>query len=254
MPRTRHQPKARHFKLTVTYDGTNYAGWQLQPNGKTVQEVLEGALAKIAGRAVRVHGSGRTDAGVHAKGQVANCSFDTQLSSATLLRALNANLPEDVRVLSVQEVGPKFHARFSAKGKEYRYQIDCGTVADPFLRPYAWHHPRPLNIAAMRKAARLLKGRHDFSALSANPMRPVESPVRTISKLTLTKPDSLLTISVRANGFLYKMVRSIVGALVKVGEGRLTAAQLRQLVNAKKRTALVETAPAHGLFLWRVWY
>ena len=254
MPRTRLQPKTRHFKSTVTYDGTNYAGWQLQPNGKTVQEVLEGALAKIAGRAVRVHGSGRTDAGVHAKGQVANCSFDTQLSSATLLRALNANLPEDVRVLRVQEVGPKFHARFSAKGKEYRYQIDCGTVADPFLRPYAWHHPRPLNIAAMRKAARLLKGRHDFSALSANPMRPVESPVRTISKLTLTKPDNLLTISVRANGFLYKMVRSIVGALVKVGEGRLTAAQLRQLVNAKKRTALVETAPAHGLFLWRVWY
>jgi len=254
MPRTRLQPKTRHFKSTVTYDGTNYAGWQLQPNGKTVQEVLEGALAKIAGRAVRVHGSGRTDAGVHAKGQVANCSFDTQLSSATLLRALNANLPEDVRVLMVQEVGPKFHARFSAKGKEYRYQIDCGTVADPFLRPYAWHHPRPLNIAAMRKAARLLKGRHDFSALSANPMRPVESPVRTISKLTLTKPDNLLTISVRANGFLYKMVRSIVGALVKVGEGRLTAAQLRQLVNAKKRTALVETAPAHGLFLWRVWY
>jgi tRNA pseudouridine38-40 synthase len=240
--------------LTVTYDGTHYAGWQLQPNGKTVQEIVEGAVGKIAGRAVRIHGSGRTDAGVHAKGQVANCSFDTQLSSATLLRALNANLPEDVRVLRVQELGPKFHARFSAKGKEYRYQIDCGTVADPFLRAYAWHHPRPLNVAAMRKAARLLKGRHDFSALSANPMRPVESPVRTISKLTLTKQDNLLTISVRANGFLYKMVRSIVGALMKVGEGRLTAAQLRQLVNAKKRTALVETAPAHGLFLWRVFY
>ncbi len=254
MPRTRHQPKARHFKLTVTYDGTDYAGWQLQPNGKTVQEIIEGAVGKIAGRAVRVHGSGRTDAGVHAKGQVANCSFDTQLSSATLLRALNANLPEDVRVLRVQEVGPKFHARFSAKGKEYRYQIDCGNVADPFLRAHAWHHPRPLNVAAMRKAARLLKGRHDFSALSANPMRPVESPVRTISKLMLTKQDNLLTISVRANGFLYKMVRSIVGALVKVGEGRLIAAQLREVVKAKKRTALVETSPAHGLFLWKVNY
>jgi tRNA pseudouridine38-40 synthase len=254
MPRTRHQPKARRFKLSVTYDGTHYAGWQLQPNGKTVQEVLEGALAKIDGRAVRVHGSGRTDAGVHAKGQVANCSFDTQLNSATLLRALNGNLPEDVRVLRVQEVGPKFHARFSAKGKEYRYQIDCGVVADPFLRAYAWHHPRSLNVAAMRKAARLLKGRHDFSALSANPVRPVESPVRTISKLTMTKQDNLLTISVRANGFLYKMVRSIVGALVKVGEGRLTVAQLRELVNGKKRTALVETAPAHGLFLWKVFY
>ena len=254
MPRTRLQPKARHFKLTVTYDGTHYAGWQLQPNGKTVQEIVEGAVGKIAGRAERIHGSGRTDAGVHAKGQVANCSFDTQLSSATLLRALNANLPEDVRVLGVHEVGPKFHARFSAKGKEYRYQIDCGVVADPFLRAYAWHHPRPLNVAVMRKAARLLKGRHDFSALSANPMRPVESPVRTISKLTLTKRGNILMISVAADGFLYKMVRSIVGALVKVGGGRLTVAHLRELVKAKKRTALVETAPAHGLFLWRVFY
>jgi tRNA pseudouridine38-40 synthase len=254
MPQTRHQPKARHFKLTIAYDGTHYAGWQLQPNGKTVQEIVEGAVAKIAGRPVRIHGSGRTDAGVHAKGQVASCSFGTQLKVATLLRALNANLPEDVRVLRVQEVGLKFHARFSAKGKEYRYQIDCGVVADPFLRAYAWHHPRPLNVAAMRKASRLLKGRHDFSALSANPMRPVESPVRTISKLTVTKQDDLLTILVRANGFLYKMVRSVVGALVKVGEGRLTAAQLRELVNGKKRTALVETAPARGLFLWRVFY
>lgn len=254
MPQTRLQPKTRHFKLTIAYDGTHYAGWQLQPNGKTVQEALEGALAKIAGRAVRIHGSGRTDAGVHAKGQVASCSFDTQLKPATLLRALNANLPEDVRVLRLQEADARFHARFSAKGKEYRYQIDCGVVADPFLRAYAWHHPRALNIAAMRQASRLLKGRHDFSAVSANPLRPVESPVRTISKLTVTKQDNLLTISVRADGFLYKMVRSIVGALVKVGEGRLTAAQLRELVNAKKRTALVETAPAHGLFLWKVEY
>jgi tRNA pseudouridine38-40 synthase len=246
--------KYRNFKLTIAYDGTCYAGWQLQPNGKTVQEVVERALAKIAGRQVRIHGSGRTDAGVHAKGQVANCSLDTQLKSATLLRALNANLPEDVRVLRVQEVDAKFHARFSATGKEYRYQVDCGVAADPFLRRYAWHHPRPLDIAAMRAAARLLKGRHDFSALSANPMRTVETTVRTISKLSVTKRGNVLTIAVAADGFLYKMVRSIVGALVKVGEGRLTAGQLRQLMKAKQRTALVETAPAKGLVLWRVFY
>ena len=254
MPRTRLQPKTRHFKLTVAYDGTQYGGWQLQPNGKTVQEVLEGALAKIAGRAVRIHGSGRTDAGVHARGQVANCSFGTPHTIATLLRALNANLPEAVRVLRVHEVGPEFHARFSAKGKEYRYQIDCGVVADPFLRAFAWHRPRPLNVAAMRRASRLLRGRHDFSAVSANPMRVVKTTVRTISKLTVTKRDNLLTISVRANGFLYKMVRSIVGALVKVGEGRLTVEELRALMKSKKRAALVETAPAHGLLLWRVFY
>jgi len=254
MPRTRLQPKTRHFKLTVAYDGTQYGGWQLQPNGTTIQEVLESALTKIAGRAVRIHGSGRTDAGVHARGQVANCSFHTQHKVATLLRALNANLPEDVRVLRVQEVGPKFHARFSARGKEYRYQIDCGVVADPFLRAYAWHHPRPLDVAAMRRASRLLRGRHDFSAVSANPMRAVETTVRTISKLTVTKQGNLLTISVRANGFLYKMVRSIVGALVKVGEGKLTVEELHAQMKSKKRVVLVETAPAHGLFLWKVDY
>lgn len=254
MPRTRLPSKPRHFKLTIAYDGTCYAGWQLQPNGKAVQEVVEGALAKIAGHQVRIHGSGRTDAGVHAKGQVASCSLDTQLKSATLLRALNANLPEDVRVLRVQEVDAKFHARFSATGKEYRYQVHCGVVADPFPRLYAWHHPRPLDVAAMRAAARLLKGRHDFAALSANPMRAVETTVRTISKLSVTKRGNMLTIAVAADGFLYKMVRSIVGALVKLGEGRLTVEELRQLMRAKKRTALVETAPAHGLFLWRVFY
>jgi len=255
MPRTSLQSKKiRHLKLTIAYDGTLYAGWQLQPNGKTVQEVVEGAVAKIAGHAVRIHGSGRTDAGVHARGQVASCSLSTPLAAATLLRALNANLPEDIRVMRVQEVGAKFHARFSAKGKGYRYQIDCGAVADPFQRGYAWHHPRPLNLGAMRTAARLLKGRHDFSALSANPMRAVESTVRTISKLSVTKQGSLITVAVSADGFLYKMVRSIVGALVKVGEGRMTFEQFRELVKARKRTALVETAPAHGLFLWRVFY
>ncbi|MGD1019813.1 MAG: tRNA pseudouridine(38-40) synthase TruA [Verrucomicrobiia bacterium] len=254
MPRTNLQPNRRHFKLTIAYDGTNYAGWQLQPSGSTIQEFVEGALAKLAGGAVRVHGSGRTDAGVHARAQVANCSFRTRLTTATLLRALNANLPVDIRVRRVQEVDARFHARFSAKGKEYRYQIDCGAVVDPFMRAYAWHHPRPLTVVAMRQAARLLKGRHDFAALSANPMRTVKTTVRTVSRLSVTKRGNLLTIAVAADGFLYKMVRSIVGALVKIGEGRMTVEQLQKLVKAKKRSAQVETAPAHGLFLWQVDY
>ncbi len=254
MRSTRRQPPSRHFKLTVAYDGTAYGGWQLQPNATTVQQQIEEALVKIAGRHVRVHGSGRTDAGVHARAQVANCSFATKLTIAVLLNALNANLPKDMRIARVEEADAKFQARFSAKGKEYRYQIDCGEVADPFLRVYAWHHPRALNVTAMQRAARSLKGRHDFSALSANPQRSIETPVRTISKLSIAKRGNLLTISVRADGFLYKMVRSIVGALVKVGEGRLTVEQLRELMRGKKRTALVETAPAHGLFLWKVFY
>ena len=246
--------KVRHFKLTVAYDGTRYGGWQLQPNAVTIQGLLEAALKKIAGKRVGVHGSGRTDAGVHARAQVANCILITSHRPPVFRRALNANLPEDVRVLRVQEADTKFHARFSAKAKEYRYQVDCGTVADPFLRAYAWHHPRPLKLAAMRRAAKLLRGRHDFSALSANPMRPIETSVRTIRKLSVTKRGNILTIAVAADGFLYKMVRSIVGALVKVGEGKLTVEELRKLMKTKKRTALVETAPARGLFLWRVDY
>jgi tRNA pseudouridine38-40 synthase len=244
----------RTFKLAIAYDGTTYGGWQLQPNKVTVQELLEKALAKMAGKRVVVHGSGRTDAGVHAREQIASCAFATHLAPSVLVLALNANLPEDVRVLRVQEVSREFHARFSAKGKEYRYQIDTGKVADPFQRRYAWHHSRHLSVGTMRRAAKLMIGRHDFSALSANPMREIETPVRRVTKLTITRRGNLLTVAVSADGFLYKMVRSMVGALVKVGEGKLSVEQLRALMAGKKRTALVETAPAHGLFLWKVFY
>ncbi len=268
------RPEGRSYKLTIAYDGTAYGGWQLQPNAVTIQELLEKAIQKVLGlprseqgERFRVHGSGRTDAGVHARAQVASCSLTTRHSPLTLRSALNANLPEDIRVWRVQEVGAKFHARFSAKGKEYRYQIDTGKVADPFQRRYAWHHPRRLNVGAMRRAARLLKGRHDFSALSAKsdvgapfqarPGKLSRAEARShkmITRLTITRKGNMLTIAVRANGFLYKMVRSIVGALVKVGEGKLTVEQLRAVLASKKRTALIETAPAKGLFLWRVWY
>jgi len=243
--------RTRHLKLTIAYDGTAYGGWQRQPNAVTVQELLEKAVAKVLGSRLTVHGSGRTDAGVHARAQVASCSLVTHHPASVLRRALNANLPEDIRVWRVQEVDAKFHARFSATGKEYRYQIDTGKVADPFLRRYAWHHPRPLDVTAMRRAARVLKGRHDFTAFAAKSER---SPVRTISKLAITRAGHKLTIAVAADGFLYKMVRSIVGALVKVGEGRLTVEQLQSALAGRKRTALIETAPAHGLFLWRVDY
>ena len=243
-----------NYRFTIAYDGTAYAGWQRQPNGISVQQLLEESLAKIVGAPVRVYGSGRTDAGVHARAQVAHATFITRHPLATLLRALNATLPHDISVTGVRCVSAKFHARFSAKGKEYRYQIDTGAVPDIFLRRYAWQHPRPLDVPAMRRAAKLILGRHDFTALSANPMREIDSAVRTITKLTITQRGQLVTIAVAANGFLYKMVRSIAGALVKAGEGKLTVAQLRELLAGKRRTALVETAPARGLFLWRVRY
>ncbi len=239
------------YKLTIAYDGTGYGGWQSQPNAVTIQDVVAAALTKIQGNPVTLHGSGRTDAGVHARGQVASCALTVAHSPSTLRRALNANLPDDIRVLRVETVTAKFHARFSAQKKEYRYQLDCGEVANPFLRRYTWHHPRPLNLPAMRRAARLLKGRHNFTALAAKSDR---TPVRIISKLTLTRTGNLLTIAVAADGFLYKMVRSIVGVLVKVGEGKLTPEQVAALLKSKQRTPLVETAPAHGLFLWWVSY
>ena len=246
--------KASTYRLTVAYDGTAYGGWQLQPNAVSVQQQIEQALEKIVGAPVRVHGSGRTDAGVHARAQVAHATFTTRHPPGTLLRALNAHLPEDIRVAGVTRMPAKFHARFSATGKEYRYQIDTGAVADPFLRRYAWHRPYPLDLTAMRQAAKLIVGRHDFTALSANPMRPIDTTVRTVTRLTIARRGPLLTITVAANGFLYKMVRSITGALVKVGEGRLAVAQLRVLLASHRRSAQVETAPAHGLFLWRVRY
>ena len=245
---------AGNYRFTIAYDGTAYGGWQRQPNAVSIQQKLEEALTKIAGTAVTVHGSGRTDAGVHARAQVAHATFTTRHPPATLHRALNATLPDDIRVTGVKRVPAKFHARFSAKGKEYRYQIDTGTVPDLFLRRYAWQHPRPLDLTAMRRAAKLIIGRHDFTALSANPLRKINTPVRTITKLTISRRGQLVTIAVAANGFLYKMVRSIAGALVKVGEGRLTPDQLRGLIAGKRRTAVVETAPARGLFLWRVRY
>ena len=247
-------PSGFTCKLTIAYDGTNYAGWQLQPNGVSVQELLEKALEKISGQKTRVHGSGRTDAGVHAKGQVAHFTLADCREPLMLKRALNANLPEDIRVLNCAQAPSDFHARYSVKGKEYRYHIDCSEVADPFSRRYALHHPKLLNVTAMRKAAKILTGRHNFLALSANPMRVIENPVRTISRLVITKHGNVITISVRANGFLYKMVRSIAGALLKIGEGKISVMQLREILQSEKRTALVETAPAKGLFLWKVFY
>jgi len=245
------------YKLTLAYDGTDYAGWQVQPNGTAVQEIVERAIERILGEKARVHGSGRTDAGVHALGQVAH--FQVPKAKATiplknLRRAFNGVLPPDVRVLKVERADDDFHARFSAHEKTYRYQIFCGEVMDPFLRRWAAHWPCPLDVAAMRRAARVLTGRHDFAAFSANPQREQESTVRTLKRLSVARRGRLVTITATADGFLYKMVRSLAGALLKVGAGKLTAADIERILASKKRTALVETAPPQGLFLLKVKY
>ena len=245
------------YKLTIAYDGTDYTGWQVQANGVAVQEVVERAIGRILGEKARVQGSGRTDSGVHALGQVAHFQIPkakAKIPLANLRRALNGALPQDVRVLKVERAAPGFHARFQAHAKTYRYQFYCGEVMDPFMRRWAAHWPRPLDVAAMRRAARVLAGRHDFAAFSANPRREQETTVRTLKRLSVARRGKLVTITATADGFLYKMVRSLAGALLKVGSGRLTAADIARILASKTRTALVETAPPQGLFLLKVKY
>ena len=244
----------RILKLTLSYDGTRLVGWQRQAEGESVQGVLEDALARFEGGPVTVHGAGRTDAGVHALGQVASVEVTFGHDVATLARALNAQLPEDVRVLSVEEALPGFHARFSARSKSYRYCIRNGAVASPFERAYAWHVPQPLDVDAMRQAASRLLGPHDFSTFRSVGT-DVPDAVRTLhTSDVLGDAGALLTYEVSGDGFLRHMVRAIVGTLVEVGRGWRDPAQMDALLQARDRARAGATAPPHGLFLVRVDY
>lgn len=245
----------RRFKLTVAYDGTAYAGWQVQPNHLSVQQVIEAALATIVGHTVKVHGSGRTDQGVHARGQVAHVDLTCRMSAASIGRALNARLPLDIRVLSASPVRSDFHARRSAAGKEYRYFVWNNATVLPDKRLYSTHVYRPLKVAPMREAAFRFVGRHDFASFTANPQREVESTVRSIFAFTVSKRGKEIVFRVRGEGFLYKQVRSMVGFLLRVGEGAEKPEAVSELLESRApRKARVPSAAAHGLFLWRVWY
>ena len=241
-------------RLTVSYDGTAYGGWQVQPGVMTIQERLEDVLERLTGVRPKVHGSGRTDQGVHALGQVAHADLAGAMTPKSLQRAMNALLPPDIRIMTCAPAADDFHARRSAVWKEYRYFIWNGPVLPPHLRLYRSHMVRPLNVPSMREAAAHLVGRHDFAALTANPNREVESTVREISRLDVLKRGAELTLVVRGNGFLYKMVRSIAGILIRIGEGALAPAAMAEIRDSRVRTARVPTAPAKGLFLWRVGY
>ena len=248
--------RARNLKLILQYDGTNYVGWQRQGSGTSIQGLVEDALAPIAAERVTVHGAGRTDAGVHALAQVATAAFACALDPVTLDRALNAVLPADVRVLSVEDVAPEFHARFSALGKAYEYRIVNAPVVSPFLSRYAWHVPQPLNLDAMRSAAAGLVGTHDFAAFQGAGSI-VSSTERTIRRLEWDDGggyDLPLVMRIEGDGFLRHMVRNIVGTLVEVGIGRWAASQVGAILSSGDRSQAGPTAPAHGLFLVRVDY
>lgn len=250
----------RTIRLTLAYDGTAYVGWQRQPNGTSIQALVEQALEPIEGAPVAVVGSGRTDAGVHALGQVASVRLGHPLSTGALVRALNARLPEDVRVLDAAEAADDFSARFSATGKTYRYRILAQPLGDPFERRYAWHVPQPLDTAAMEAALAALPGERDFASFQAAGSS-VASTVRCLTAAALsleTRPPgrhvSVIACEFSATGFLRHMVRNLVGTLVEVGAGRRSVASVAAALEARDRSAAGITAPPHGLFLVRVDY
>lgn len=247
-------PDVRRYRLHIAYDGTDYFGWQAQPGKPTVQGALEEALHTVTGQAIRLHSSGRTDAGVHAQGQVAHMDMAAWTDLKKFQRSLNALLPPAVCVHKVVAVGSGFHARFDALAKEYRFFIWNAPDLSPFWRLYAVHVYRPLDVVAMKRAAADLVGTHDFAAFSANPNRELDGTVRTLYRLTVRKTGDLVTISAVGNGFLYKMVRSLAGHLIRVGTGAVPVAETAVILASKTRTARVETAPPHGLSLWKVYY
>jgi tRNA pseudouridine38-40 synthase len=244
----------QRYRLTIAYDGTAYGGWQIQPNAPTVQAAIEQALAQLTGAHPKVHGSGRTDQGVHARGQVAHFDAALTLTMPALRRALNALLPPDIRILRSALAPDSFHARKSATAKEYRYFLRCTDVMPPQQRLYETHVRATLDVLAMRAAAARLVGRRDFAAFTANPNRIVASTVRDLFVLDVRQRGSLITVVAQGEGFLYKMVRSLVGWLVRVGEGAESPAATATVLDTCIRTARVPTAPPQGLHLWRVAY
>ena len=243
------------FRLTIAYDGTNYAGWQVQPGKETVQGAIEAAIEATSGVKVKLHGSGRTDRGVHARGQVAHFDLETRMTPRSMLFALNSRLPADIRILDVKKAPDAFHARRTAHSKEYRYVVFNGAILPPCDRLYAVQIHRPLDLERMRAGAARFVGEHDFRAFMANPQREVESTVREITSFEITKRGSFVTFKVRGNGFLYKQVRSMVGMLVRIGHGQEMPEKVTEWLDGRaERTARVPSAPPQGLTLWKVWY
>ena len=264
----------RNLKLTLAYDGHDFAGWQVQPDQVSVQGTLVSAFEHLTGEKVLPQGSGRTDAGVHALAQTASVTITSPIPTQNLLRALNHVLPQSIRVLAVDEMPPDFHARRSAVAKTYRYHIYREAICSPFLARYVYHHPYPLNEARMIEAASLVEGEHDFTSFAAvdpergrpfqhakiarvgDPVREGEevNNVRTIFRSEWQRQGEELIYTVRGNGFLHHMVRNLVGTFLMVGKGSLQIADVRRILDLRDRSAAAATAPASGLFLVSVEY
>lgn len=246
----------RRIKIEVSYDGTDYHGWQVQPGLPTIQGTLEQVLSEIEGKPVPVAGSGRTDAGVHALAQVAAFTIENPIPAGNLLRAANRLLPYDIRIIRVEEVDADFHPRFDAKAKTYEYRIFRGEICPPFERRYLYHHPYPLDVEEMLRLAPLLEGEHDFTAFAATDDRDElgGSKVRTVFCSRLALENDRLIYRVRGSGFLKHMVRNIVGVLLEIGKGNVDEEGLRGRLMPGSGTVAGPTVPSRGLFLISVEY
>ena len=246
------------FKLTIAYDGTGYVGWQVQTTGKGVQEIVEAALARLFPSRPQLLSSSRTDTGVHAMGMVAHFEVPGAEykfpANTLLLLAINAWLPDDIRVMHVARAKPDFHARYDASGKQYRYLVWNHAAANPILRTQSWHVPRALDLVAMRAAAKLFVGRHDFRSLAANRGDVLKDAVRTLTRCDFRRSGSQIAFTIVGDGFLYKMCRGIVGTIVQVGQGKIAAADIKRILAHRDRRVAGMTAPACGLVLWKVYY
>jgi tRNA pseudouridine38-40 synthase len=259
----------RNLRLILSYDGAEFAGWQVQPGRMTVQATLSSAIGRLSGENVLPQGSGRTDAGVHALAQVASFATASAVPTENWVRALNDILPASVRVLEVTEVAPEFHARKSARAKTYRYRIHRGAICPPFLARYVWHYPFPLDEGAMMAAADVVVGEHDFTSFAAVDPERVErmaaaenleagevrtTNVRRIFSSAWTRDGEELIYTVRGSGFLHHMVRNLIGTFLLVGKGTLSREDLRRILAARERSAAGPTSPASGLYLVEVEY
>lgn len=245
---------AIRYKAIIAYDGAAFSGFQIQPNGRTVQEELEKALGKMhKGEQIKITGSGRTDAGVHSRGQVIHYDSWLRIPPANWVKAINTVLPKDIAVLKVEEVSSDFHARFDVTGKTYKYILYTNPVRDPMKRLYAAHCPHKLHLSKMKEAAKYLVGTHDFTSF-CSAKTEVTNKVRTISAIHIEEGEEQITFTFTGNGFLYNMVRIIVGTLLDVGMGKISPESMTEIIEKRDRTIAGRTAPSEGLYLWEVYY
>jgi tRNA pseudouridine38-40 synthase len=248
----------RNLKLILAYDGSEFAGWQVQPDTATIQGTLASAIARITGETVLPQGSGRTDAGVHALAQVATFATESSVPTGNFVKALNDILPPSVRVLEVEEAAADFHARKSARSKTYRFRILRAGICSPFLARYVWHYPYPLNEQAMIQAARLVEGEHDFTSFAAvDPERGREGAVSNVRQMFSSnweRQSDEFVYTITGSGFLHHMVRNLVGTFILVGKGTLHLEDITRILEARNRSAAGATAPPNGLYLAKVEY